>query len=108
MVPRYELGDADPIAGKHWLDCEISRCEVAEQPHFRAPAKTATEEICDFCDDELRHDKRAVVGLEERQAGFVIVVVLVNEGIERAGIDDENYCPNPSPRSSSMRRAVSW
>ena len=43
----------------------------------------------DFGDHEGRHDQRARVRLEQFEALGVVLVVAVDVGVQRAGVDDQ-------------------
>lgn len=88
MIAADKLGDPHPIAGEHRLREEVARGEIAKEAHLRPPAQTCFDEINDFGDDELWHKQRPGVGFEKPQTRFVVVVVLVDVGIQRSGIDD--------------------
>ena len=97
-----------PVVREYGFGYEIADFEVAEKSHFGTRTEPFSQEVRDLHDDELWHDERTFVRPEKCNTGFMVAVGLVIERIERAGIDDEDYCPNPSSsRISSIRRAVS-
>jgi hypothetical protein len=102
-----ELCDPHPIAGENWLGQKVPGGEISKEPHFRRPAQTRLDETGHFGDHELRHEQRAWMGFEELQAHFMIVVIFVDVGVERAGIDDQRDRRASCRMISSMRRAVS-
>ena len=107
MILPHKLGDPNPIPRNHRLGRERTGREVTCESNFSTRTEARADEVCDLGDDKLRHDERAFVGFEQRQAGFMIAVVFIDKRIQRSGIDNENYRPNSSRRISSIRRAVS-
>lgn len=89
-IARHELGDPDPIVRFHWHHQEVSSREIAEESDLGGPAEAILQEISDLCDDKLRDEEGAGVSLEKRQARFVIAIILVDVGIERPRINDQN------------------
>jgi hypothetical protein len=70
-------------------------------------AETSLDEIRDFGHDERRYDERAWVRGQELEAREMIVVRLVQIGVERAGVYERSGRPSSCARISSMRAAVS-
>ena len=106
-ISGYELCDPYPVAGENRCRDEVSRGEIAEESHFRHPAKASLDEIGDLGNDELRHEKRPRMGFEELQAWFVVSVVLVDVRVKRPGIDDQRDRRASCRMISSIWRAVS-
>ena len=55
-ISCYQFRDPYPIACENRCCGEVSRREIAEEPHFCSPAKATLDEIGDFGNDELRYE----------------------------------------------------
>lgn len=106
-VATHELRDTNPVSGDDRLRDQISGSEIAEKSYFGRPAKACLDEVSHFGNDELRHQQRPWVRFEEPQALCVIIVVFIDVGVERSGVDDQRDLRVSSRMISSMRRAVS-
>lgn len=95
VIARDELGNPDPIAGVNGFHEEIARREISEKPDLCPPSQPSLEEVDDLGDDELWHQQRTRMRLEEREAGLVGAVVLVDVGVQGSGINDQ--CDRESP-----------
>lgn len=102
-----QLGDPEPIAGKHRFRREIARCEVAQEAHLSFRSKTTFNEIRHFGDDELRDDQRARMMQQEVETRLVVPIVLIDVRVERTRIDEERYRRASRRRICSIFRAVS-
>jgi hypothetical protein len=81
VIPAYELRDAHPITREHGLGEEIPGGEITDEPDLGRPAQARFEEISDFGDDELRHQQRAWMRLQQTETHLVVAVVFVDVGV---------------------------
>jgi hypothetical protein len=106
-VASDELSDAKPVLAGHGLADQIAGREVAEEADFGFSAEPAGQEVGHFGHDEYGYDQGAGVGFEEFQGFVVVVVVGVDVGIERSGVDNDRYGATSSRRISSIRTETS-
>jgi hypothetical protein len=106
-IAGNKLCDPDPVARLNWFGDQVPGGEVAEEPHLGFDAETGLEQIGDLGNNELRNDERPLKTREQGQAGFVVAIVFVDIGVERAGIDDQRDRRASRRKISSIRRAVS-
>jgi hypothetical protein len=102
-----ELGDADRVACVQRLDEEVTGGEVAEEANLRLPSESGADQIGDLGDDERGEDERPRMGLEQLQAGRMMVVVGVDVGVERPGVEDQRDGAISEERISSIRSETS-
>jgi hypothetical protein len=102
-----ELGDADRVAGVQRLDREAAAGQVPEEADLGFPAETCLDQVGDLGDDEGGNDKRAGMGLQQPEAGGVMVVVGVDVGVEGTGVDDQRDGAISEARISSIRSETS-
>lgn len=106
-VDAHKLGDPKPVLGGDRVRDQAAGREVAEEPNLRLNAESGPQEVHHFGDDELGDQKRTGVSFEQFEALVMVVVVSVDVGIERAGVDDERYRETSMRRISSMRAETS-
>ena len=107
MVCGDQFRDAHPVSRENRFREKVSGCQISEEADLRSPAEPRLEEIGNLRHDQLRHDEWTFVRLQQRQAGLVIPVVLVDVCVERSGVDDQRDRRASRRMISSMRRAVS-
>jgi hypothetical protein len=81
-ISSHELRDPHPVTGDR-LCQKVSGRQISKEPDLCLPAKPLLDEIGDLGDHQLRHEQRSRVGLEEPEAGVMVVVVLVDVGVQR-------------------------
>ena len=106
-IPVNQLGDAQPVPGRHRLDDEVPGGKIAQEPDFRSRAQPRADQIGRLGHDERRHYERFGMVSEELQRRVVIAVVRVDIGVQRAGVDQKNYGATSAARISSMRSEMS-
>ena len=99
--------DTKPIFGRDVLGNEVACGEVPQEPHFGVVAEPGPEEVGDLGDYQDGYQQRTGMGLEQFKTRGVVIVVCVDVGIERAGVDEESYRETSSRRISSMRTETS-
>ena len=107
MISGNELRNPHPIGSKYRLGDEISGSEISEESHFRCPPQSRFDEVGDFGDDELRNQQRTRMRFQEPQTLLVVVIIFVDVGVQRSGVDDQRDRRASSRMISSTRRAVS-
>lgn len=107
VVPGHKLGDPDQVGGVDGLECEVARCEVAQEPDFRLPAKSRGEQVDNLSNDKSRYDERTGVGLQQLPARRMMGIVIVDVRVERARVDDQRDWPVSAAMISSIRSEMS-
>jgi hypothetical protein len=107
LIGRDQLCDPQPIGCRHWLSDQVAGRNVAEESDLCARAKARLEEVRDLGDDERWHEQRAGMFFEQTEAGFVVLIVRVDVGVQRAGVDENRYRFTSARRISSIRSEMS-
>jgi hypothetical protein len=107
VVDLDEFGDTEPIFSGNVLRDEITCSEVPQESHFSLVTESRAEQVDHLGDDQNRDQERTRVGFEELEALAMMVVVCVDVGVERAGIDEKGYRDTSSRRISSIRTETS-
>lgn len=81
--------------------------EVAEKANLRLNTESGRQEVHHLRDDELGDQKGPGVSLEQLETLVVVVVVRVDVGKERTGVNDQRYRETSMRRISSMRAETS-
>ena len=102
-VGAYELGNSKPVLGGDGVGDEVAGREVTEEADLRLDSEPGPQEVHHLGDDELGDQERSGVCFEQLEALVVVVVISVDVGIERSGVDDERYWETSLRRISSMR-----
>jgi len=106
-VDLDQVGDAKPIFRRDVLGDQIARSEIPQEPHFSRVAESRPEQVDHLRDDQDGYQERTGMGLEQFEALGVVVVVCVDVGVERAGVDEKGYRETSLRRISSMRTETS-
>jgi hypothetical protein len=107
VVTGDELGDPERIGGVDRLERQAARGEIAEETDLGVPAEAGGDQVGDLGDDQGGDDERSRMGLEQCEAYGVVVVVSVDVGVERTGVDDQRDGSVSARRISSMRAETS-
>ncbi len=107
-VLRHEFGDPQPVGGLDGQRCQRPAGQVAKEPDLGRRSQACGEQVRDLGDDQLRHEQRVRVALQQAQRVGVMSVVSVDVGVERAGIDQQTGQESSSRRISSIRWETSW
>lgn len=103
-----KLRHAKPVTGRHRLDPELARGEIAEESHFGIGTQTRCDKIADLGDYKSGHHEDARMGEEQLKAGFVVPIIGIDVGVERPGINDQGYGATSLARISSTRSETSF
>jgi len=76
-----QFGDTEPVHGSNVLGDQVARREIPEEAHFRVVPKPSAEQVGHLGHYEDGHEQRARMGLEQFEAGAVVVVVCVYVGV---------------------------
>ena len=106
-VLPYELGDSEPITGRHRLDRQRPTRQVAEEADLGFGPESCREQVRDFGDGQNGNEERPGMRLEECPASRMVTIVSVNVGVERAGVDESAYRRTSAARISSTRSETS-
>jgi len=103
-----KLRHAKPVTGRHRLDPELARGEIAEESHFGIGTQTRCDKIADLGDYKSGHHEDARMGEEQLKAGFVVPIIGIDVGVERPGINDQGYGATSLAKMSSTRSEMSF
>ncbi len=102
-----QFGDPEPVVGHDLGGDQIARGEVCQEPDLSVVTEPGPEQVDHLGHHHDGYQQRARMGLEQFEALGVVVVVCVNVGVERAGVDEERYRETSLRRISSMRTETS-
>jgi len=88
-IGRHELPHPKPIRLVDHKGQQQTACQVTKEANLRRAAKPGGDQIGDLRDHENRNHERSRVCLQEGKALFVVRVIRVDVGIQRAGVDDQ-------------------
>ena len=69
------------------LGYEVACCEVPEEADFSGVAEPGAQEVDHLGYDQDGHQQRTRMGLKEVEAFRVVIVIGIDVGVQRAGID---------------------
>lgn len=87
-IKRNQLGDSQPVRRRHRFGDQVAVGQVTEKSDLGVRAESGLEEVGDLGNDQQRYKERTRVFLQETEAGIVVLVVTVDVGIQRAGVDE--------------------
>lgn len=86
---------------------QVARCEVRQESDFSVMAESGPEEVHNLRHHQDGYQQRTRMGLEQLKALAVMVVVRIDVGVQRAGVDEQGYRATSSRRISSIRTETS-
>ena len=102
-----QFGDARPILGCDVFGDQVADGHVPQEPHFSVVTESSPDEVDHLRQYQYGYQQRTRRVLEQFKALGVVVVVCVDVGVDRAGIDKEGYRETSWRRISSMRTETS-
>jgi len=107
LVPRDQLRDAHPVAGERGFDEQVAAGDISKEADLSLSAEARLEKVGDFGDDEYGNEQRARMLLEQMKTLFMVSVVSVDIGVQRACVDQYRYRATSARRISSIRSEMS-
>lgn len=99
--------DAEPVFGGDRLIDEVAGGEVAEEPDLSVGPEAGRQEVGDLGHDQDRHEERTGMSLDQLEALDVMVIVLIDIGVEGPGVDEDGYRVTSVRKISSIRTETS-
>jgi len=78
LILSHELRDPQPVSRRHRISREVACGQIPQESHLGLSADPILEQVGHLCDYELRHDQRAWMGQQKRQALGVIPITFVD------------------------------
>ncbi len=94
MAPD-ELGDTKPVPGGDGLANQVASGKVTQETDFGVHPEPAAQQIGHLGHDQDGHDQGTRVRFQELKSFSVVVVVGVDVGVERSGVDEDRWWPAP-------------
>ncbi len=86
---------------------QVACCDIPQEPDLSIVADSRAQEVGNLADHEDGYQQRARMGLEQFEALSVVVVVRIDVGVQRAGVDEQGYRATSARRISSIRTEMS-
>jgi hypothetical protein len=102
-----QFGDTEPVLGNDVFRDQVAGCEVPQESDFGVLPESSAQEVDNLGHYQDGYQQRTRMGLEQFEALDVVVVVGVDIGVQRAGVDEEGYRVTSSRRISSIRTETS-
>ncbi len=106
-VHPHKLGYAQPVRRLDRVGREGTAGQVPQESHLGLIPKPGAEKVGDLGADQDRDNQRPGMCPEKRQAGVMVLIIGVDVGVQRPGVDKERYRPTSCRRISSMRSEMS-
>jgi hypothetical protein len=97
-----QLGYPKPVFAGHALTDQVARREVTKETDFCFDTEASRQQVGHLGDYQYGHQKRAGVRFQQLEALLVMIVVGVDIGVKRSGIDQDGYRATSSRRISSI------
>ncbi len=102
-----QFGDTKPVFGCDLLGDQIACGEVPQESNFSVMAESGLDQVGHLGYHHDGYEQRTRMELEQFEALGVVVIVCVDIGVERAGVDEQGYRETSLRRISSMRTETS-
>ena len=103
----HEFGDAEPVGCSDRFNSQVAACEVAQEADLGVGTEPSPDEIDDLCDYQRRYNEWLGIVEQQGKARFVMAIVSVDVGVERAGVNYQCDGETSLARISSMRSEIS-
>ena len=98
-IPPDELGNPQPITGKHRLGAEIPAREIAQESHLGLTTEARCHQVSNLGDNQLRNYKWSWMYLQQVQALRMMPILRIDVRVQWPGINDQRYRGAPQPGS---------